>query len=595
MRVRQRFQRVRRATSFESAAPSLRRLLASLPALAALSFGRIGSVRSRTVSACALAAVAGSLGLSGCAAVVLVPVVAGVGGASKYGDDIALFGPRSEDPVQSADDGAAGPSSEAETAAVPADRDSAAPGEATPGSPNGIRTDAQSKPTLLAALAMPEAEERYEDGWAEPALDEHQPEDADDTDEAATAPTGVAPPAGSPAPPATTEPPPEDEPPGISRVHQVRKGDTLLGILTGAGMPRARAVEAVNAARSVYDPRDLMPGQKVTLVYQPRQTDRRLLYDLYAFSIGHGSDGGVTVVRQSDDYFLARETARSGLGRMIRVRVAFDRETSLFESGVAAGIPANLMLELIRIYSWDVDFERSVQFGDSLDVVFTDEVFAGSAAENGLLCSVLTLGGTAHRLYRFEVEPRKYEFFNERGHSAQTPLMRTPVQGAEFSSGFGRRKTSRFGFSRMHRGVDFRAPIGSPIFAAGDGVIERATFHRGYGYYIRIRHSSGHSTLYAHMQRPRKPIKPGTSVRQGEVIGHVGMTGRTTGPHLHYEIHVNGVEVDPMTVKLASRRALRGHMLTAFHEARYALEREIAALPVATRLARNERNQRVAR
>jgi murein DD-endopeptidase MepM/ murein hydrolase activator NlpD len=549
-----------------------------------------------------LAAVAAALGLPGCAAVILVPVVAGVGKASGYGDDLALFGSRDTSREAAAPGNCvpAGPSEGAQavatsrgcattgTAAAAGDKPEATPAEFDMFGPP---PDPRTHPALFAALTVPEQGERYEDGWAEPPLDEHHPDDADVSDEAAPSAPATEP-SKTPAEPSSgTESAADEEPPGVSRVHVVRKGDTLLGILTAAGMPRTQAVEAIDASRAVYDPRDLVPGQKVTIVYQPKQNGR-VRYDLYAFSIGHESDGGVTVVRRSDDRFEARATARSGHGRMIRVRVAFDPDTSLFDSCVAAGLPANLVLDLIRIYSWEVDFDRDIQPGDHLDVVFTNQAFTGTDAENGLLYSVLTLGGSARRLYRFEVAPRRFEFFNERGHSAQTPLMRTPVQGAEFSSGFGRRKTSRYGFTRMHRGVDFRAPIGSPIFAAGDGVIERATFHRGYGYYVKVRHSSGHSTLYAHMQRPRKPVKVGASVRQGDVIGHVGMTGRTTGPHLHYEIHVNGVQVDPMTVKLASRRALSGHMLRAFLSARDSLDREIASLPAATRLARNERPAR---
>jgi murein DD-endopeptidase MepM/ murein hydrolase activator NlpD len=552
-----------------------------------------------------VAAVAASMGLSGCVAVVLVPIAAGVGGANEYSDDIeaALLGKKAPASKQTASlpEKLSPEMQVALREPVPANGSSAKPivlgAVADEMGPEPAPNADASRQTKLAALTapdttIPEAAERSDDNVIEPALDEHQPGDEDDADtsEDATPRTPPAPAAGASTETATpAQPEPEEEPIDITRTYKVRKGETLLGILTAAGLSKTQAADAVEAARTVYDVRELTPGQRLTMIYHPRQADRRMVFDLYAFSIGDDPQGGVTVVRRSDDQFTAKETARSGQGRLVRVRAAFEPEATLFESGVSAGIPANLMMELIRIYSWDVDFERNVRPGDVLDVVFTNAVYAASDAEHGLLYSMITIGGAAYRLYRHEVAPGRFEFFNEFGKSAQKALLRTPVQGAEFSSGFGRRKMSRYGFTRMHRGIDFRAPIGSKIFAAGDGVVEKATFHRGYGYYVKIRHSSGYSTLYAHMQRPRKPLKSGAQVRQGDVIGQVGMTGRTTGPHLHYEIHVNGAQVDPMTVKLASGQSLTGWQLRDFQESRGQLEREIRNLPASTKFARSDR------
>jgi murein DD-endopeptidase MepM/ murein hydrolase activator NlpD len=501
------------------------------PASTSASTGRL---RARLLP---VAAVAAMLGLPGCAAVVLVPLVAGVGGATRY---------TMEEP--------SGPTDGGDVSIAPA---TAAP--------------------TMTALATPWPGDR-DDGAAEPALDEIEPGDADDPEEPQDA--------ARPRDPAAAAP---EEPQGISHVHTVRKGDTLMGILVAAGISREQAQTAINAVKPNYDPRDLLPGQQVTVVYQPRPNQRRGSYDLYAFSIASRIDQGVTIVRHHDDRYVAREHARGSSGRMVRVRADFEPESSLFESAVAAGVPANLVLDLIRIYSWDVDFERNIEPGDSLDVVFTNSASRRDGPNSEVVYSELTLAGVHYRLYRFEVEPGKFDYYNELGKSARKPLLRTPVHGAEFSSGFGRRRAGRFGFTRMHRGVDFRAPIGSPIFAAGDGIIDRAAFHRGYGYYVRIRHSNEYATLYAHLQRPRQPLKVGAQIRQGEVIGHVGMTGRTTGPHLHYEIHLKGEAVDPLTVRLPSRHALDGRAMVAFREARDSLEREIDALPATTRLAGNER------
>jgi murein DD-endopeptidase MepM/ murein hydrolase activator NlpD len=532
------------------------------------------------------------LGLPGCAAVVIVPLMAG--GAYVIDEEVlSATHDGGQEPVNQASSCA---SNDVVTAACPTGPVPGSVSAADPATVAARKGDEPAKkptqtagraeprpaqPAAMVALATPGQADRSDDGSAEPALDEHQPGDADDPEEAQdNASRGRDAHAGTP-----------DEPQGISHVHMVRKGDTLMGILVAAGISREQAQTAVNAVRPSYDPRDLLPGQQVTVVYQPRPNQKRGSYDLYAFSVASRLDHGVTIVRHHDDRYVAREAARDSTGRMVRVRANFDPDSSLFEVGVRAGIPANLVLELIRIYSWDVDFERSVEPGDSLDVVFTNSAFAKAESDPGseVVYSELTLAGVHYRLYRFEVEPGKFDYYNELGQSARKPLLRTPVQGAEFSSGFGRRRAGRYGFTRMHRGVDFRAPIGSPIYAAGDGVIASATFHRGYGYYVRIRHSNEYTTLYAHLQRPRQPLRAGAQIRQGEVIGHVGMTGRTTGPHLHYEVHLNGTAVDPLTVKLPSRHALAGNEMVAFREARDNLEREIDALPATTRFAGNER------
>ena len=176
----------------------------------------------------------------------------------------------------------------------------------------------------------------------------------------------------------------------------------------------------------------------------------------------------------------------------------------------------------------------------------------------------MTLSGSVKPLYEFELRPGRSDYFDDRGRSAKRPLLRTPIDGARLSSGFGKRRHPILGYTKVHRGVDFAAPTGTPIYAAGDGIITFRGRKGAYGKYIRIRHAAGYSTAYAHMSRYKKGVTQGRRVKQGEVIGYVGSTGRSTGPHLHYEILVRGRQTNPLTIKMPSGITLKGQDLARF-------------------------------
>ena len=208
--------------------------------------------------------------------------------------------------------------------------------------------------------------------------------------------------------------------------------------------------------------------------------------------------------------------------------------------------------------------------------------------EGNLLYANLTLSGTALRLYRYEDADGIIDYYNEHGHSVRKALLRTPVDGARLSSGFGMRRHPILGYSRMHQGIDFAAPSGTPIKAAGDGVIEVAGRDGGYGNYVRIRHNSEHKTAYGHLSRFASGIRPGVRVRQGQTIGYVGSTGQSTGPHLHYEVMVNNAQVNPMSLRLPTGKVLAGLDLAVFLELRQRVDGEMAATPVLGALAAAE-------
>ena len=249
--------------------------------------------------------------------------------------------------------------------------------------------------------------------------------------------------------------------------------------------------------------------------------------------------------------------------------------SSLFIAGQQAEVQGPVMIELIRAYSFDVDFQREIQKGDQFELLY--ESFAdinGRLARTGdILFAALTLSGQRLELYRFTPGSGRTDYFDAKGQSVRKTLMRTPIDGARISSGYGKRRHPVLGYTKMHRGTDFSAPRGTPVYAAGDGVIERAGRYGAYGNYIRIRHNGTYKTAYAHLNGYAKGVRGGKRVKQGQVVGYVGSTGRSTGPHLHYEVHVNGRQTNPLSIKLPSGESLKGADLEAFHVARTEIER----------------------
>ena len=233
---------------------------------------------------------------------------------------------------------------------------------------------------------------------------------------------------------------------------------------------------------------------------------------------------------------------------------------SVYETALRNRIPRPIIEDLIRIYSYDVDFQRKVQPGDSFEVLYAGEEETPVAdSRNEVLFATLTVGGETKKFYRFQSpDDGAVDYYDETGKSAKKFLVRKPVLAGIMRSGFGLRRHPILGYTKMHTGVDWAAPSGTPIYASGNGVVEKAGWESGYGKYIRIRHNNGYETAYGHMTAFARGIDEGTRVRQGQVIGFVGSTGLSTGSHLHYEILVNGRFVDPMRIKLPRGRVLEG-------------------------------------
>jgi murein DD-endopeptidase MepM/ murein hydrolase activator NlpD len=343
------------------------------------------------------------------------------------------------------------------------------------------------------------------------------------------------------------------------RVLEVAEGDTLGGMLTDAGVDETDAHAAVSALGDLYDPKKLQIGQPVTLTFDRRGHDRVLR----AVTLMPEVDRTVTARRAADGGFRSSEAERPLETRAVGIQGEI--ESSLYADATAAGVPDAAVLSLLKTWAYSVDFQRDLQPGDRFAVLFSqDHNPDGSVARLGPVeMARLDLGDRMLTMYRFESRDGTVDYYDRDGTSVQRLLLRTPIDGAHLTSRFGARRHPILGYTRMHRGVDFGAARGTPIYAAGDGTVEIIGTQRGYGRYIRLRHSGKLSTAYAHMSRFAKLTK-GERVRQGEVIGYVGATGQATGPHLHYEVLVSGAQVNPLSVDLPTGNTLDGRDRTDF-------------------------------
>jgi murein DD-endopeptidase MepM/ murein hydrolase activator NlpD len=369
------------------------------------------------------------------------------------------------------------------------------------------------------------------------------------------------------------------------RVHVVRKGDTVASILRdqGATPDEGRAIALTLGARG----RDggLKEGQKIRILMAPS-------------SLGPAARLQPYRVIVANDSVVEAVAALSDLGKYVAVDVSSIKSVtdtadsknndddddddgsgvrlyqSIYETAMRNKVPMPVIDDMIRVYSYDVDFQRKVQPGDSFDVFYAGEDEGGNLTEKTeVLYAALTIGGETKKYYRFQTpDDGVVDYYDETGKSAKKFLVRKPVNEAIMRSGFGGRRHPILGYTKMHTGVDWATAYGTPIFAAGNGVIEKIGLEGGYGKYIRIKHNNGYETAYGHMSAFAKGMEAGKRVRQGQVIGFVGSTGLSTGPHVHYEILVNGRFVDPMRIKLPRGRALEGTMMAGFEKERDRLD-----------------------
>jgi murein DD-endopeptidase MepM/ murein hydrolase activator NlpD len=347
----------------------------------------------------------------------------------------------------------------------------------------------------------------------------------------------------------------------FQQVVRVHRGEYFRDLLMRGGVVGADAQLASISLSGVYDVRKMKPGQLITI-------DFGILGEEHNRFLGVRFDSNfdrtVSVQRQSRGDFVATEIKKEIITQLLRSDGTIDH--SVFQAGLQAGLPPEPVVRMINLFAYDVDFQRDVQKGDTFETLIEQHTDArGDVVRHGnILFAALTLQGQTIKLYRWQGDDGEVDYFSENGHSSKKALMRTPIDGARLSSGFGYRRHPVLGYSKLHQGTDFAAPKGTPIYAAGAGQIERIGWQGGYGNAIIIRHNKEYQTLYGHMSGFAPGMGPGRRVQQGDIIGYVGSTGMSTGPHLHYEVHLNAKPIDPLSLKLPSRQRLQGPELARY-------------------------------
>jgi murein DD-endopeptidase MepM/ murein hydrolase activator NlpD len=368
------------------------------------------------------------------------------------------------------------------------------------------------------------------------------------------------------------------EAPTAERVLVVRRGDTLGGLLTGAGVARTEAAAAVAALAPLFPLRSLRPGQEVAILTDPARDDALVEVEV------EPAPGRTVHARLREGRWHVEEVVAPQRRMLARASGAVDG--GLFPAMTGAGLPPGLALSLVRTLGHEVDFARDIQPGDRFSVLF--ERFRGGDGDllgHGRVLHVeLELSGRRVAYWRHEARDGTPEWFDAEGRSLRRAFLRTPLDGARVSSGFGMRNHPVLGFTRMHAGIDFAAPTGTPVYAAADGTVISARAEGAYGRIVRLRHPGGTETRYAHLSRFARGIAPGRRVRQGDVIGAVGSTGLSTGPHLHYEVVVAGRHVNPAG-RTEQNVRLAGRDLRDFQAARRTLALYAAGLGSRTEVA----------
>ncbi len=359
-----------------------------------------------------------------------------------------------------------------------------------------------------------------------------------------------------------------DKPESMDRYEatvRVEKGDTLESILRDMDFAPEEIRKAAAALKPVLKGARLPVGETLTLQVQaPQDNDSKPT--LQALVIRPEARREITLERDADGTYSARQRTFEVVAKLVRATGVV--KGSLRGSADAAGIPPSVLAEMLRAFSWDVNFQYDVKGGDRFAVLIEQSYTTdGRLVSPGrVLWAQITTGGgrNTFNIYRFKPGRGAEFFYYGNGQSVVKSLLRTPMGLNRLSSGFGMRSHPILGFTAMHSGVDFAAPYGTPILAAGAGTVAQAGPYAGYGNYVKIDHGGGIATAYGHMARYAPGIRPGARVHQGQVVGFVGSTGMSTGPHLHYELHQKGRPVNPLTARASQRAGLAGKELERF-------------------------------
>ena len=354
--------------------------------------------------------------------------------------------------------------------------------------------------------------------------------------------------------------------------YTIKKNDSVEKILNQFNI-RDEEVKEISLKLKEKKLTNIYIGRELKLIYKKLENQTNSVVSLL-FPINNTSS---IEVRKSKNKFIVKENILQLYKKEVVVKSVI--KNNLYSSAIQSGIEPNIIIEFARIFGFEVDFQRDIRKGDWFELLY--EKFEDDnerVRDTGkIIYASMFVNGEEINLYNFK-DANNDDFFNIKGQSITKSLMKTPINGARLSSSFGMRKHPILGYNKMHRGTDFAAPSGTPIMASGSGTVTRARWCGGGGNCVKIRHNSTYETIYAHMKSFAKGIKEGRKVKQGQIIGYVGSTGMSTGPHLHYEVVVNGKKVNSQRLKLPSGKKLKGEARKDFELKRIKIDLKLSEL-----------------
>jgi murein DD-endopeptidase MepM/ murein hydrolase activator NlpD len=334
--------------------------------------------------------------------------------------------------------------------------------------------------------------------------------------------------------------------------HKIKSGETFDKILREYSIEKEEIIAIKESLLKKFNLNKLNTNQKIEIILD--RTNNKIKEFIFQIS----NTEKIYLSKNSDELKFNEKIITIKLDKKIIYKENLILQ-SLYKAATDQNLPPNIIIEFARIYGFQVDFQRDIRKEDKFQIMYEVLIDENNKViEAGeILFANLKLSGQDNSLYYFD-EPNAEGHYDKNGKSVQKALMKTPINGARLSSSFGMRKHPIDGFNKMHRGTDFAAPIGTPIMASGNGIVQKAGWCGGGGNCVKIRHNSTYETVYAHMSKFARGIKRGIRVKQGQTIGYVGSTGKSTGPHLHYEVIVNGKKVNSQKLKLPSGKVLKG-------------------------------------
>ena len=369
-----------------------------------------------------------------------------------------------------------------------------------------------------------------------------------------------------------------------------RGGESLETVLKGAGIDGVQSNLVADAVAKVTKTKKLRANEEVRLALTPSSVEEGAL-DVAKISLFYQNTPLITLARASEGGYISSD-------KPVKAEADSEEDTgeratvylSTYRAAKAQGLADDFITKFLKIHSYDVDFKQRVKAGDNFELFYDLAQEEGGAEKPGeLLYASVNISGETHGYYRFRTPEGVVDYYDDKGSNSKKFLMRTPVKAARLTSGFGYRRHPLLKTLKLHSGVDWAGPVGTPIMAAGNGTVEIAERHGGYGNYVRLRHANGYKTAYGHMLRFAESVSRGSKVRQGQIIGYLGNTGMSTGPHLHYEVLVNNRFTNPLSIKIPRARQLQGRLLSEFRREKTRIDDLMHRAPVKTRVVAVEK------